>query len=127
MNVDTRILVIGLLFVLKFIFGYWLNLSGKPYNVILLTIHKLLSLATMVYIIVIATQVHRDAGLITREIVVVAITVLLFIISIASGGWLSTDKPPHNAISLLHMITPFLSALTTALTLYLLVWIKTPR
>jgi hypothetical protein len=45
---------------------------------------------------------------------------LLFLATIISGGLLSTDKAMPTAILTMHQITPFLTVLTTAVTLYLL-------
>lgn len=122
MHIDKRILIITILYIAKFIFGFWLFRTGKPYNSLLLTIHKLVSLATLVYIVIIANRVQLNVGLSTIEWISVVITILLFLISIATGGALSIDRPADILVSLMHKVVPVLSILSTAATLYLLVW-----
>jgi hypothetical protein len=121
-HIDKRILIIGFLYIAKFIFGFWLFRTGKPYNSFILTIHKLVSLATLGYIIVIANGVHLDAGLTTVEIITVVLTIVLFLIAISTGGVLSMDKPASTLISAIHKVVPFLSIVSTISSLYLLVW-----
>ena len=124
MQIDSRILIIALLYIVKFLFGFWLFRTGKPYNTLILTIHKLVSLATLVYIVVIANRVRLDIGLTELETIVVIVTILLFLTSIATGGMLNIDKPATAILSLLHKLTPVLSVISTTATLYLLVWTK---
>ena len=110
----------GLLFFIIFLTGYWLSKSGRPLNGIVLTIHKLIALAAGLSLVVTAYQTHRVATLSTIELVVALVTGLLFLGTGIAGGLLSTDKPMPGAISWTHRITPFLTALSTAMTLYLL-------
>ena len=124
MQIDSRILIIALLYIVKFLFGFWLFRTGKPYNTLILTIHKLVSLATLVYIVVIANRVRLDIGLSEVETIVVVATILLFLVSIATGGVLSVDKPAAGFLSILHKLAPVLSVISTSATLYLLVWTK---
>ena len=124
MQIDKRILAITILYIVKFIFGFWLFRTGKPYNTIILTIHKLVSLATLGYIVFIANRVRLGVGLTAVDIFAVVVTIVLFLISIATGGVLSIDKPANTVVSVMHKVVPFLSVLSTAATLYLLVWLK---
>ena len=54
------------------------------------------------------------------ERAVAAVTGLLFVVTIIGGGLLSSDKPMPTIVSLLHQVTPLLTLLGTAVTLYLL-------
>jgi heme A synthase len=110
----------GLFFLFIFLLGYWLSNSGKPYNVIILTIHKLISVAAVVFLVVTIYQMNRVAKLNGVELTVSVITGLLFLSAIISGGLLSTNKPMPVAIVRMHQITPFLTVFCTAITLYLL-------
>ena len=130
MSTQTSIVVIGILFLLKFFFGFWLNRSGKPYNDVILTIHKLISLGTGVFIVVTARRIGQEvsapttAGTDPVETGALVITILLFLSTIATGGLLSVDKPMPKVISLMHLITPFLAVLSTAVMIYLWVWAR---
>jgi hypothetical protein len=57
----------GLFFLFIFLSGIWLSYSGKPVNVIILTIHKLISLAAVVFLIVTIYQINQVANLNTNE------------------------------------------------------------
>ncbi|MBN1875271.1 MAG: hypothetical protein JXA33_13670 [Anaerolineae bacterium] len=120
MNIYSRIVVIVILFVLKLILGIWLTLTGKPYNGILVTIHKLISLATVIFIGVAVYRLREGVGLNTVELGAVIVTGVLFFAAIISGGLASTETLAYPAIILIHRIVPFLSILATIVTLYLL-------
>ena len=121
MNTTSRIITIGILFVLKFAFGFWLFRSGKPYNGIVLTIHKLISLATLVLILLTADSLRGDRRMDAAQLIVIVATIVFFVLAIATGGLLSTDKPMPAIATIVHKVAPFLSVVSTALTFYLLV------
>jgi len=121
MGIDqTRIIGTGLLYLFIFISGFWLSKSGKPYSVILLTIHKLISLAAVVFLAITIHRINQVARLSTAELIAGVVTGLFFLDAIVSGGLLSTDKPMPVVVLRMHQITPLLTVLSTAVTLYLL-------
>ena len=117
---QSNVVGAGLFFLSIFLSGYWLSHSGKPLNVILLTIHKLISLAAVVFLGITIHQVNQAAKPGAIELIAGVVTGLFFLSAIISGGLLSTDKPMPAAILTIHRITPFLTVLSTAVTLYLL-------
>ena len=121
MNVRSRIITIGVLFLLKFLFGFWLYRTGKPYNVAILTIHKLISLATLVSIVLTANNLRGETGMGAAQLGALITTIILFVLAIATGGLLSTDKTMPAIVAIIHKVAPFLSIVSTAATLYLLV------
>jgi heme A synthase len=100
--------------------GYWLSRAGKPYNVIVLTIHKLISLAVVVFLVIIMVQANRVAVLSAMELVAGVLTGLFFLGLMATGGLLSADKQMPPIVLKLHQIAPYLTVLSAAVTLYLL-------
>jgi hypothetical protein len=114
------VIAAAVFFLLIFLFGLWLYRSGTPYNGIVLTLHKLLSLAALVFLGVTINRSHPLATLGTIQLVVVMVAGLSFIAAIVSGGLLSTDRPQPAAITALHRITPFLAVFASAAILYLL-------
>ena len=50
----------------------------------------------------------------------VAITGVPFLVTIATGGLLSTDRSMPGVVAILHQITPYLTLVCTALTLQFL-------
>jgi hypothetical protein len=117
---QTRIIGIGLLYLFIFGSGVWLSRLGRPLNVILLTIHKLVSLAAVATLILTVYQVNRVATLGAIEWTAAGVTGLFFVGTIATGGLLSADKPMPTAVLRMHQIAPFLTVLSTGVTLYLL-------
>jgi len=114
------IVATGLLFLFTFISGYWLSRSGKPFNGIVLTIHKLISLAAAALLGTVIYRINQVAPLSVIESTAGVVTGLFFLDAVVSGGLLSIDKPMPAAILTMHRITPFLTVLSAAVTLFLL-------
>ena len=121
MSIESRVLIIGLLFLLKSLSGIWLSRSGRPINAVILTIHKIISLLTVVLISITIHHLRRDVGMSAVEIGAIIVTGLLFLFTILSGGLLSADKPAHTAVLTFHKVAPFLTILSTAVTIYFVV------
>ena len=116
---QLRYIGAGSFFLLIFLFGFWLSRSGKPYSVIILTIHKLISLAAVILLGITVHRMNQAATLSAVELLAVIITGLFFLGTIITGGLLSIDKPMPAVILRLHQITPYLTVISTAATLYL--------
>lgn len=116
---QLRVVGAVLFFVFIFLSGFRLSRSGKPYSVILLNVHKLISLAIVVFLVIAIYQINQTARLGATALAASVVTLVLFLGTMVSGGLLSTDKPMPTAIRTLHRITPYLTVLLTALTLYL--------
>ncbi|MFL7839505.1 MAG: hypothetical protein ACK2T4_05025 [Candidatus Promineifilaceae bacterium] len=117
---QIRILGVGSFFVIVFLSGLALSRRGMPYNSAVLTVHKLIALAVLVFLVVNAYRGYRAGLLGTLELVVVAIAVLLFVATIATGGALSTGKAMPEIVSRMHQITPLLTVAGTAVALFFL-------
>jgi hypothetical protein len=117
---QLRVVGAGLCFLFIFLSGIRLSRSGKPFNSAILTIHKLISLAAAILVVVTVYQMNQMAALNTMELTVGAVTGLLFLGTGIAGGLLSTDQPKPAAILTVHRIAPYLTVLSTAATLYLL-------
>ena len=120
MNTESRIVIIGVLFLLKFLSGVWLTRSGKPFSGPVSAIHKLVSLVTVGFIAITVNRLRGEAGLSTPELVASVITGFLFLLAIVSGGLVSIEKPAPAAILIVHRVTPFLAVLATVATIYLM-------
>ena len=117
---QLRAIEVGVVFLVIFLSGLWLNRTGKPFNGILLNVHKLIALGTGIFLIVIIYWIGQAGGLSTVEWAAVIVTGVLFLATGIFGGLASIDRPMPTAIVILHRVMPFLTALATALTLYLL-------
>ena len=88
-TVQLRVVGAGLCFLFVFLSGMWLSRSGKPFNSIVLTIHKLVSLAAAVFLVVTVYQIDQVATPSGTEVIAGVVTGLLF---------LGTGKPVPAAI-----------------------------
>ena len=119
MNAVVRAIVAGIFFLLIFGSGIWLSRTGRPLNVGISTLHKLISLAAGIFLLVTINQRNQVIPLSTTEWIAIVVTGLCFLGTVASGGFLSSDKPMPVAVLRAHQIVPILTLLSTATTLYL--------
>jgi hypothetical protein len=120
MNITARAVAMGLFLVLIILSGLWLSRTGRPLNVGISTLHKLISLAAGIYLLVTVIQRHRTLPLGPAQWIAVVATGLCFLAMVATGGLLALDKPAPVAILRVHQIVPALTALSTGASLYLL-------
>jgi hypothetical protein len=130
---QSKIITTALFFIFIFLFGFWLSRFGKPYNGLIFNSHKLIGLAMGIFLIVTVYQVHKISSFSPVETLSIGVTVLIFIILVAAGGLLSiqaasdlenTSKSMVNVITAIHRVLPYLAVLSTAGTLYLLLFYK---
>jgi hypothetical protein len=120
MSATVRAIVVGLFFLFIFLSGIRLSRAGRPLNVGISTIHKLISLAAGVFLLVTIYQRNGVVSLSTAEWTAVVVTGLCFAGTVASGGLLSSDNPKPVAVLRVHQIVPVLTALSTGVLLYLM-------
>ena len=120
MNITVRIVVSSLFFLFVFVSGIWLSRSGRPLNVGISTLHKLISLAAGIFLLVTIYQRHQVVPLSAAEWISIVVTGLCFAGTVASGGFLSAEKPISVSVLRVHQIMPVLTVLSSGATLYLL-------
>jgi hypothetical protein len=108
------------LFVVIVLSGYWLSRSGEPYNVLVLAIHKLIAVATVVLLVVTMVRSNRAGELSATALIAGVVTGVFFLSLIVTGGLLSSELQTPVVVSKLHRVAPYLTILSTAVTLYLL-------
>ncbi len=116
---QLRIAGAGLFGLFIFLSGFWLSRSGKPYNDIIFTVHKLIALAAVVLFVVTLCRINRVAALSAVELAAGIVTGVFFLGLFVTGGLLSIDKPMPEIVLKLHHTIPYLAVLSTAGTLYL--------
>jgi hypothetical protein len=118
----TKQIIAGLLFLFTLVSGVWLSHSGKPLNVAMITIHKLIALATVIAIAVNVYPLYRAADIRTfLEPVLIAVSGLAFLALFISGALLSLAKPLPGAVLGIHQVAPLLALAFSAMALYMLV------
>lgn len=110
----------GVLFIIIFLTGYGLHRAGRPINPILLNVHKLIGVATAVYLFLTINRL-RQAGPLAPAVLVISLAAgLFFVATIVTGGLVSLNKPAPPAIAFLHHLLPYLTALSSGAGLFLL-------
>ena len=116
----TRTLTVGALFIIIFGAGFWLSRSGKPYNGLLFTIHKLVGLGALVFLGITVSRIGRTQGLQPGQIAAISVAGLSFLVTIVTGGLVSASTTLPAFVTVIHRLFPYLTVLSTAGTLYLL-------
>ncbi|MDZ7724990.1 MAG: hypothetical protein U5R06_19805 [candidate division KSB1 bacterium] len=115
---NSGILFLFLLFIV--LTGIGLNRSGFAYGSLVLTLHKLLSLAVLVIYFRHLYLLNRTESLSGGLVVLAAITVLFFIGAMITGGLVSTEKYSTRLLLILHRLLSILTILGIGLTRVLL-------
>lgn len=116
----TKLISVGVLFLCTLLSGFRVSSSGKPYSVFILTIHKLISLGALIYLVVTVLRANRSVPLSPTMWLVSGLTGLLFAGTIATGGMLSTESQMPPIVKTLHHVTPYLTTVGAGIGLYLL-------
>jgi hypothetical protein len=119
MDISVRAITAGVFFLFIFLSGIWLSRSGRPLNVARSTIHKLISLAAGIFLLMTIRQGHQVIPLNRTEWIATVVTGLCFLGTVASGGFLSSEKPMPVAVLRVHQVVPVLTALSSGVMLYL--------
>lgn len=120
----SQILVTAVLFVIIFASGIGLSRSDKQYSVVLLTIHKLISLGALIFLLLFLYHIHKNTGLGSMLMSLGIVVAICFIAAIVSGGLLSPNHDLPNVVLRLHQIASVLALFSTVATFY--VWAANP-
>ncbi|MBN2677192.1 MAG: hypothetical protein JXR32_03895 [Anaerolineaceae bacterium] len=115
---NSKFLIVGGCFIFILITGFLLSRAGKPFNGLLLTIHKLISVGAFVYLIITIINIHKQAPLSLQEMIACLVCGVFFLTLIATGGILSAMKNAPEVVHTIHQIMPYLVILSTGITLY---------
>ena len=99
--------------------GFFISTTGRPFNTGIFTIHKLIAVAAVVVLSVLAFRTGRASGLTGIELTGVVATGVLFLGTLVTGGMLSVKEMPA-VVSRLHLVLPFVTTLFTGVTMFLL-------
>ena len=121
MNITTwGIVGILLMFAAIIGTGFWISNGGKPYNTGIFTLHKLITIAAVVILALMTVKTHRTSGLNTAGLAGVITSGCLLIGTMVTGGMLSVDKVMPSIVLRMHQILPFLTTLSTGITLFIM-------
>ena len=121
-TLTTKLIAAGLLFTFTLLSGLWLSHSGKPYNSVIFTIHKLIALATIIMIGISVFNLYKALDLQTFVVLVlIAASGLLFLALLITGGLLSLNISLSGIALKVHQVVPLLALVASAITISLLI------
>ncbi len=117
--IQSKIIVTSICFLLIILSGFWLSRSGKPYPVIVFTVHKLITLGTIAYLAVTLYQASRSTPLQGGQAATAALIAACFVAMLVTGGLLSVDQVFPAIVHRLHQVLPYVTVASVGFTLYL--------
>lgn len=120
MEILTKFITPGIIFLLTLVFGIWLSNSGKPYNGILFNIRKLIALGA---VIATTMQIYKILnGMESQSLVIVLVifAALCVVALFVTGAFMSLGKLNYEVILAIHRISPVLAIITMSAIIYLL-------
>ncbi len=119
--VQSRIPLMGLLYVFIVLSGFWVGSSGKPYNTAIFSIHKLIALATVAILAVTIYQSRASIVFTTVLWGALIVTGLLVSGMFVTGALLSIIQPTNIVVLSLHRVIPVLLVISAMAVTYLAV------
>ena len=125
-TLQFRFLNAGLAFLLILPSGLWMSYSGKPYSMLVFNIHKLIGFGLFVFLTINVYWVNQATPLSFPQRTACIITGLFFLATMVTGGLVSISKVMPVGLSLSHKLLPYLTVLSTVVSLYLLLRVRCP-
>ena len=109
-----------ILFILMYISGIRMRQSGRPYNLILLNLHRLISLAAMTLAVVAVIPMHSGFVLTGIHCILGILIILFGLVTLVTGFFLNVkDREPRLAL-FAHKYLPYLLLVALVLMILLL-------
>lgn len=121
-----RLFSAGLFFLLILPSGLWMSHSGRPYSPILFNIHKLIGFGLFIFLTINVHWMNQAAPLSFLQRTACLIAGLFFLATIVTGGLVSISKAMPVVVLLSHKLLPYLTVLSTVVSLYLLLRVRYP-
>lgn len=111
MEITTKFITPGIIFILTVAFGFWLSHAGKPYNGILFNVHKLIALGAVIVTIVQIVKAFRETGVQALPLLLVIVAVACVIALFATGALMSMEKLSYEISLTIHRVAPIVALL----------------
>ena len=121
MDVAAKFITTGIVFLLTLASGVWLSRAGKPLNIAIFTVHKLIALGAVVAA---AIQTYNALKNAEAQVILIALLVLIGLCVVASfvtGALMSANKPAYNTLLMIHKVSSLLALIAGTAAIYLLV------
>lgn len=121
-TISSKLIAAGILALLTLLSGWIVSRAGKPQNIWLVSIHKLIAIGTVVILVMAVNQLLKTTdGKTTLAITVMVLSAALFLALIASGAFLTREEMELPAFVLkIHQVAPLLALAGSSLTVFLL-------
>lgn len=122
-TITTKLIAAGILFLFTLVSGMIVSRSGRPLSVGLVTIHKLIAVATVVLVGMAFHQLLQTMqGKAYIEVSLMLVGAVLFLALIATGALLTREEMQLPGVVLkVHQVAPLLALAASTLSMYLLV------
>ena len=120
MDMLSKFIIPGILFVLTLAFGFWLSQLGKPYNGILFNIHKLIALGVVVMAVIQMAPTIKTLAPLSLIALCLLLAAICVIALFASGALMSAGKSDYALLLLIHRIGSVVLAIDLGLVTYLI-------
>lgn len=117
LDIKTRAVISILLMIASVVFGVLLHKAGKPYNSFYFTLHKLLSLAFLIFVTITCTLAFRQSAFVLFHWLCVVFLGLSVLALLLSGAMMSLDKL-NDMMLVVHRIASGICLISTVLLLY---------
>lgn len=119
----TKTILSTFVLIVMFTTGIFLTNTGKPYTLVLQTLHKLSSIVFLIILILTYTSLFKKSNVLPSSHSFMVLTLLFFSLSFISGALVLSIKEVIVYVIYLHRVLPFLS-LIFAVIAYVLIYLK---
>jgi hypothetical protein len=110
----------GIIYLLTAGFGICLCILGKPYNTIIFTVHKMISLIFVVLTVLLVINLAKDIQIQTLVMFFLIFAGISILALFATGALMSMGKMSYAVLKTIHIIAPITAFISSALSIYLL-------
>ena len=122
--IDLKLVFTTLLFIFVFISGIMLSKYGRPLNIVLFTIHKVISILALILTIIVIYHLLRGVDLKAIDYSIILVTSIFFLSAIITGGLLSIEKMTNDIILVSHKVLSILTLISITFTVYFFINLK---
>jgi len=121
-TITSKLIGAGILFLFTLISGVILHHSSRPLSIGLVTVHKLIAVATAALVGMTVNQLYKSVdGKVVIEIGLMVISALLLLALIATGALLTREEMQLPDLVLnIHKVAPLLALISSTVTIFLL-------
>lgn len=115
----SKILISSIMIILLIPAGIFIHKTGKPYNNLVFTLHKLLTIAMVIIMLFVIVNYLKVTDIPAIQSVILGTAAISLLLLFISGGMMSLDKL-QDSMLVVHRITTGLFLLSYAALIYLL-------